>query len=85
MNTNSKTEYISNDIFKSYEPLVISVKEACHLLGIGNTTLYALIKSKNLSVVRIGRRTLVTVASIKSLIETSNVIINGSETKVNNR
>lgn len=68
-NTNPKTQSLFDGKYQLNEPLLVSTKEACRLLGIGNTTLYALVKSDSLAVVRIGRRTLVTMVSIKSLIE----------------
>ena len=42
-----------------YEPLVHTVKEAAELLGVGRTTVYALIRSGRLPVVKIGRRTVI--------------------------
>jgi excisionase family DNA binding protein len=50
------------------EPLCISVPEAMRLLGVGRTKLYELINSHRLRVVKIGRRTLISVASIRALI-----------------
>jgi excisionase family DNA binding protein len=50
------------------EPLCISVPEAMRLLGVGRTKLYELINSHHLRVVKIGRRTLISVASIHALI-----------------
>jgi excisionase family DNA binding protein len=46
-----------------------SLSEACEALGIGRTTLYALIKQGHLEVCRIGRRTLVPVRSIERFID----------------
>jgi excisionase family DNA binding protein len=45
-----------------------SVSEACEALGIGRTTLYFLIKQRELEVCRIGRRTLVPVRSIERFV-----------------
>jgi excisionase family DNA binding protein len=45
-------------------PILITPKETCRLLGIGNTKLYSLIKAKRLSIVKIGRATRIPLESI---------------------
>lgn len=50
------------------QPLAVSVREACRLIGVGNTTLWALIKEGRLKTTRIGRRRLVLFASLEALI-----------------
>jgi excisionase family DNA binding protein len=52
------------------EPLVISVNETAKALGIGRSSVYALIKSGGLDAIKIGTRTLITAASITRLTET---------------
>lgn len=47
------------------EPLAIQIPEACKLLGCGKTTIYELIKARELDRVKIGTRTAITMASIK--------------------
>ena len=49
-------------------PRLIAVKQAAAVLGLGLTSTWALISVKRLEVVRIGRRTLVVVASLDSLV-----------------
>jgi hypothetical protein len=51
-------------------PLTVSVKSAAELLGIGLTSMWGLIGAGDgrVQVIRIGRRTLVVVASLDSLI-----------------
>jgi excisionase family DNA binding protein len=49
------------------EPVCVSVPEAMRLLGVGRTKVYDLIHSQRLRVIKIGRRTLVCTASIRSL------------------
>lgn len=51
-----------------------SVRDATKKLGIGRSLLYTLIRSKELDVVKLGRRTLVTGESIQRLIERRTVI-----------
>jgi excisionase family DNA binding protein len=51
------------------KPLLVSVKDACLLLGIGQTKVYALITERLLHTVTIGSRRLITMASIDALIE----------------
>lgn len=50
------------------EPLVTSVTQAATTLGLGRTSIYALIREGRLEAVKIGRRTLVKVDSIRRLI-----------------
>ena len=47
---------------------LMSIKETAATLSVGPTTTWALVKNKQLDVVRIGRRTLVKSASIERLI-----------------
>jgi excisionase family DNA binding protein len=49
-------------------PLAYSIKEACSVSSIGRTRLYQLIKSGQIKVTRIGRRTLVDAASLRLLV-----------------
>ncbi len=53
---------------QSSNPLAVSVKKACQLVGVGNTTMWVLIKTGRVKTVRIGRRRLVIYASLESLI-----------------
>lgn len=48
-------------------PLSVSVREACRLLGVGNTTLWAMIKDGRVRTTRVGRRRLVIYASLAAL------------------
>ncbi|MBF0561460.1 MAG: helix-turn-helix domain-containing protein [Alphaproteobacteria bacterium] len=50
-----------------YEPLLVAPKDACILLGVGNTKLYELIKQRRLEVVKFGKATRITIASIHAL------------------
>jgi excisionase family DNA binding protein len=49
------------------QPICISVPAAMRALGIGRTKIYQLINTNQLRVVRIGRRTLISTASIRTL------------------
>lgn len=49
------------------EPYLASISDAQRALGIGRTTAYRLIDAGKLEKVKIGRRTLIKVASIKAL------------------
>ncbi len=46
----------------------ISVKGACESLDLGRTTLFALLKSNQLTAIRVGRRTLVLTSSIRDFV-----------------
>jgi excisionase family DNA binding protein len=50
------------------EPIAVSVSEACKLSGLGRTSLYRLIKSRQIAVTKIGARTLVQVPSLRRLL-----------------
>ena len=47
------------------KPLAVSVKNACQLLGVGNTTIWGLIKDGRVKTVSIGRRRLVIYSSLE--------------------
>ena len=50
------------------KPLAVSVPTAATLLGVGTTTVWNLIATGRIEVLRIGRRTLPTVASLERLV-----------------
>ena len=52
------------------EPLFVSINQTAKALSIGRTSVYELINSGELDTKKMGRRRLVTVASIKRLAET---------------
>ena len=51
------------------DPLCVRVATAMRMLGIGKTKIYELIATGDLETVRLGRRTLVVLASIEALFE----------------
>lgn len=51
------------------EPLATSVKEAARALSLGRTSIYALIKEGRLETVKLGRRTLIRVESLRRLVK----------------
>ncbi len=51
------------------EPLLLRTDEAARVLGIGRSTLYALIASGELPVVRIGRATRIPMAALVRWVE----------------
>jgi hypothetical protein len=50
------------------KPLTVTVTAARKISGLGNTTLWGLIKVKKLETVRVGRRTLITYRSLEALL-----------------
>jgi excisionase family DNA binding protein len=50
------------------EPITVTVATAKQLSGLGNTTIWALIRDGKLKVVRVGRRTLVVLNSLKAVL-----------------
>ena len=53
---------------RSLRPLAVPVKTARELIGVGNTSMWALIKSGQVDVIRPGRRTLVVLASLEAFV-----------------
>ena len=49
-------------------PLLVSQKQAAHLLGVERTTIWRMIKRRDLDLVEIGSRRLVTMASVEGYI-----------------
>lgn len=54
-------------------PILTSINSACSTLNIGRTYAYELINSGRLATVKLGRRTLIKVASLEALIRESEV------------
>lgn len=48
-------------------PLLVSINDAAAVLSLGRSKIYQLIQSGDLSIVKIGRRTLVSMKSIQAL------------------
>lgn len=55
------------------EKLALTVAEVCSAVGIGRTTVYKLVAQGDLEILKIGRRTLITMCSAKALIERSRI------------
>lgn len=47
----------------------LSINDAARALGVGRTTIYDLIRRGELEVIKLGRRTLIKVSSLKRLVE----------------
>lgn len=56
------------------EHIAISILDAAKALGIGRSTTYELINDGKLHAIKLGRRTLVTVESIKALVGSAKVV-----------
>ena len=52
----------------SLKPLSLTVREACRIIGIKDTTFWELIKTGKVKTVMIGRRRLVVYASLEALV-----------------
>ncbi len=55
------------------EPITVSVATALRILGLGRSKFYELIQDEEIEVVKVGRRTLVLMASIQSFVESRRV------------
>ena len=51
------------------DPLAISINETAKVLGLGRTSIYALIGDGRLETFKLGRRTLVKTASIRRVVD----------------
>lgn len=51
------------------EPLAISINDTAKVLGLGRTSIYAMIGEGKLEAFKLGRRTLVRVESIRRLVD----------------
>ncbi len=51
------------------QPITTTINGAAQALGVGRTTIYDLIRQGRLEKLKLGRRTLVTTASIRNLVE----------------
>jgi excisionase family DNA binding protein len=54
------------------DPLAISINETAKVLGLGRTSIYAMIGDGRLETFKLGRRTLVKTASIRRIVDTQN-------------
>jgi excisionase family DNA binding protein len=62
------TDINFRDPHDSAKPLAVSVKTACKLVGVGSTTMWALIKAGRVKSVSVGRRRLILFSSLESLL-----------------
>lgn len=51
------------------DPIAVSIAETGRALSLGRTSIYALINAGRLKTIKLGRRTLVMVESVRSLVE----------------
>jgi len=51
------------------EPLVLSVNDAAKALSLGRTSIYALIADGRLEVLKLGRRTLIRMESVRRIVD----------------
>jgi excisionase family DNA binding protein len=51
------------------EPLAVDIREACRLTGLGRSKLYELLTADEIPSVKIGKRRVIPVASLRKFIE----------------
>jgi len=51
------------------ESIVVSISEAARALSLGRSKVYELINAGDLGVIKVGRRTLITVDSIRNFVQ----------------
>ena len=64
-----RVRFLAVDELRTLKPLTVTVATARRISGLGNTTLWALIRDRRLQTVRIGRRTLINYRSLEILLE----------------
>jgi excisionase family DNA binding protein len=50
------------------EPLAVTIQDACAMIGVKRTKLYALCEAGEIELRKIGRRSVITMASLKKFI-----------------
>ena len=55
-------------------PLGVSINDAARMLGVSRGTIYRMIRDGSLVVYRIGDRQIVSVASVKRIVETAEMV-----------
>lgn len=60
---------VLKEIIMNISPLTVSIQQAQEIVGLSRTTIYALINAKRLTAVKVNRRTLVTMDSLRALID----------------
>ncbi len=68
MNLQTKIDPVATFQRAEPKPITVSFQTARQLSGLGLTTLWALAKANRIVLVRIGRRTLITYASLEKLL-----------------
>lgn len=67
-NVESKSQPPSSQL-ATLEPLAVRIPIAMQLIGVRRSTIYALIKAGELRTVKLGRATLITMISLRRLVE----------------
>ncbi|MBN8819304.1 MAG: helix-turn-helix domain-containing protein [Sphingomonas sp.] len=55
----------------NHDPLAYSIAETCRVTSLGRTRIYELAREGKLDLIKLGRRSLITAESIKSLLDSS--------------
>lgn len=50
------------------KPVTMTVQKACEYSGLSKSTIYNLVNARKLTVIKVGKRTLVTISSLDALL-----------------
>lgn len=56
------------------EPFAVPISEGCRLIGCKRTKFYELVKKKQIAVIKLGRRTLVDVDSLRRFVKSLSML-----------
>lgn len=68
-NNQTRLSAIVHEWSKTVEAITASINDTAKALSLGRTSIYALIREGRLETIKLGRRTLIKVESIRKLIE----------------
>lgn len=53
---------------RAMKPVTMTIQKACEYSGLSKSTIYNLVNARKLTVIKVGKRTLVTISSLDALL-----------------